>query len=351
MSKTKVLVGMSGGVDSSVAAHILKEQGYQVIGVTIQTWGETTPEEDAKEVCDQLGIPHYLVDYRKEFQEEVINYFLNEYQQGRTPNPCVVCNRQVKWEAMLGKAFELGAQYIATGHYARIKQDEETGRYALVQSQAQAKDQTYALYNLTQEQLKHTLMPLGDYAKDETRDIAREIGLTVADKPDSQEICFIPDDDYGKYIMDHTDLKDSAGDFVDLEGNVLGQHEGIIHYTIGQRKGLGIQAAKPLYVIEINPKTNQIVVGDNKDVFQTTVYANKLNFMALEKLDGKTKLTAKIRYAHKPATCTVEMSGPDTMLCTFDEPQRAITPGQAIVLYKGGVVAGGGTILGTVNNF
>ncbi|NLI90001.1 MAG: tRNA 2-thiouridine(34) synthase MnmA [Epulopiscium sp.] len=362
MSKPKVVVGMSGGVDSSVAAHILKEQGYEVIGITMQIWGQTAPEddsggccgisavEDARRVCHQLGIPHYVMNFRDDFEKYVIDYFLDEYQQGRTPNPCIACNRYVKWESMLQKSLQLGAEYIATGHYARIRKDEKTGRYTLAQSATQAKDQTYALYNLTQHQLAHTLMPLGDYTKEEIRQIAKEIDLLVADKPDSQEICFVPDDDYGKFITENTDTQSKEGNFIDQKGNILGKHKGIIHYTIGQRKGLGIQAAKPLYVTKINPETNEVTVGDNKDVFQSKVYANKLNFMPFDRLEGEMTLTGKIRYSQKAAPCTVEMIDEDTMLCTFHEPQRAVTPGQALVLYDGDAVVGGGTILGTVNN-
>lgn len=359
MSKTKVVVGMSGGVDSSVAAHILQEEGYEVIGITMQIWGKDMPDDDsggccglsavddARRVCQKLGIPHYVINFRDDFEKHVIDYFLEEYQRGRTPNPCIACNRYVKWESMLDKALQLGAKYIATGHYARVTYNEETDRYALSQSATLAKDQSYALYNLTQHQLKHTLMPLGDYTKDQIREIAKEINLAVASKPDSQEICFIPDDDYAKYITENTDIKSEEGNFVDLEGNILGKHKGIIHYTVGQRKGLGVQAAKPLYVIQIKPETNEVIVGDNKDVFRDTVYANKLNFMPFESLEEgqEMTLTGKIRYAQKAAPCTIRMSGEDTLLCTFHEPQRAITPGQALVLYDGDTVVGGGTIL------
>lgn len=357
MSKTKVVVGMSGGVDSSVAAYLLKKQGYEVIGITMQIWGKDAPEDDsggccglsavddARRVCQKLEIPHYVMNFRDDFEKYVIDYFLDEYIEGRTPNPCIACNRYVKWESMLQKSLQIGAEYIATGHYARIVKDEKTGRYTLRQSATLAKDQTYALYNLTQYQLAHTLMPLGDYTKEQIREIAKEIELAVATKPDSQEICFVPDNDYAKYITENTNIKTNPGNFVDLNGNVLGKHKGIIHYTIGQRKGLGLSAGKPLYVININPQTNEVVVGDNKDVFKQKVYVNKLNFMPFEKLNDKIELSAKIRYSHKPAFCTVEMQDEDTMICVFNEPQRAITPGQALVLYDKDIVVGGGTII------
>lgn len=349
---------MSGGVDSSVAAYLLKEQGYDVIGITMQIWGKDAPDDDsggccglsavddARRVCQKLDIPHYVINFRDDFEKHVIDYFLDEYIGGRTPNPCIACNRYVKWDSMLQKSLQLGAQYIATGHYARVHKDEKTGRYSLVQSATLEKDQTYALYNLTQHQLEHTLMPLGDYTKDQIRDIAKKIDLAVATKPDSQEICFIPDDDYAKYITENTNIKSVPGNFIDLEGNILGKHKGIIHYTIGQRKGLGIQAAKALYVIKINPITNEVVIGHNEDVFQEKVYVKQLSFMTFEKLEGEMTLTAKIRYSQKAAPCTVRMTDPDTMLCVFHQPQRAITPGQALVLYDGNTVVGGGTIVG-----
>ncbi|HIW22160.1 MAG TPA: tRNA 2-thiouridine(34) synthase MnmA, partial [Candidatus Dorea intestinavium] len=253
MKNTKVVVGMSGGVDSSVAAYLLKQQGYDVIGVTMQIWqdeDERTLEaeggccglsavDDARRVAALLDIPYYVMNFKSEFKENVIDYFLDEYVHGRTPNPCIACNRYVKWESLLQRSLEIGADYIATGHYARIKK-LDNGRFAIENSVTKAKDQTYALYNLTQEQLSKTLMPVGDYTKDEIRKIAEDIGLLVSHKPDSQDLCFIPDGDYAAYIEENTDKGNKPGNFVDLKGNVLGQHKGIIHYTVGQRKGLGI---------------------------------------------------------------------------------------------------------------
>ena len=240
---------------------------------------------------------------------------------------------------------EIGADYIATGHYARIVK-LENGRYTLMRSATIAKDQTYALYNLTQEQLSHTLMPVGEYSKEEVRKIAEKINLQVANKPDSQDICFVPDGDYAGFIEESTGEKIQLGNFVDMEGNILGQHKGIIHYTVGQRKGLGLALGKPVFVIEIRPETNEVVIGDREDSLSYTVRANQVNFMSVENIEGEIRVFAKIRYNHKGAWCTVKKTGADEILCTFDEPQRAITPGQAVVLYDGDYVLGGGTIIG-----
>ena len=357
-SPKRVVVGMSGGVDSSVTAHLLKEQGYEVIGMTMQIWQDDAPDDnsggccglsavdDARRVCQKLGIPHYVVNFRNDFKKYVIDYFLDEYQNARTPNPCIACNRYVKWESMLQKALQIGADYIATGHYARIIKDEETGRYTLKQSKSLAKDQTYALYNLTQHQLEHTLMPLGDYTKDEVRAIAKEIGLAVATKPDSQEICFVPDDNYAGFIEEATGKPSQAGNFVDRNGKVVGKHKGLIHYTIGQRKGLGLAMGKPVFVQKLDPVKNEVVIGDNEDLFKHTVTANQLNFMPFEKLEGSLKCSGKIRYNQKPEACVIRMLDEDTLICEFDDKQRAITPGQALVLYDGEKIIGGGTIIG-----
>lgn len=354
----RVVVGMSGGVDSSVTAHLLKEQGYEVIGMTMQIWQDDAPDDnsggccglsavdDARRVCQKLDIPHYVVNFRSDFKKHVIDYFLDEYQNARTPNPCIACNRYVKWESMLQKALQIGADYIATGHYARVIQDEATGRFALKQSKSLAKDQTYALYNLTQDQLKHTLMPLGDYTKDEVRAIAKDLGLAVATKPDSQEICFVPDDNYAGYIEEATGKPSKAGNFVDKDGKVVGKHKGLIHYTIGQRKGLGLSMGKPVFVQKLDSSKNEVVVGDNEDLFKHTVTANQLNFMPFDKLEGSLRCSGKIRYNQKPEPCTIRMIDEDTLICEFDEKQRAITPGQALVLYSGEELIGGGTIIG-----
>ena len=331
MSGKKVVVGLSGGVDSSVAAYLLKKQGYDVIGVTMQIWQEEDNEfqeenggccglsavDDARRVAQILDIPYYVMNFRKEFKEKVIDYFNQEYLEGRTPNPCIACNRYVKWESLLKRSLDIGADYIATGHYARVEQ-LPNGRYAIRNSVTAKKDQTYALYNLTQEQLSRTLMPVGEYTKEEIRQIAQEAGLPVAHKKDSQEICFVPDNDYA----------------------------GIIHYTIGQRKGLNLSMGHPVFVTEIRPDTNEVVIGENEDLFVTDLICDRVNFMAIDHIEEGKELTAKIRYNHPGAVCTLENLEGGKVKVIFREPQRAVTPGQAVVFYEGEYVAGGGIILG-----
>ena len=358
MSK-KVVVGMSGGVDSSVAAWLLKEQGYDVIGVTMQIWQDEDTEvqeaeggccglsavDDARRVAMDLGIPYYVMNFMEEFRKNVMDYFVGEYAEGRTPNPCIACNRYVKWESLLRRSMAIGADYIATGHYAQIDR-LPGGRYSLKTSVTASKDQTYALYNLTQDQLSHTLMPVGSYHKEEIRDMAERLGLPVAHKPDSQEICFIPDHDYASFIEEYTGRELPPGNFVDLDGNVLGRHRGITHYTVGQRKGLNLSMGRPVFVVEIRPDTNEVVIGDNNDVFTNVLRCDKLNWMAVDGLHGKSmEVTAKIRYSHKGSPCTIREIGEGMVECRFHEPVRAVTPGQAVVFYDGDYVAGGGTII------
>lgn len=358
MEKKKVVVGMSGGVDSSVAAYLLKEQGYDVIGVTMRLWQEDDKREetgkeccslsaveDARRVADQLNIPFYVMNFGKDFKRDVVDYFVEEYLQGRTPNPCIACNRYVKWEALLKRSLEIGADYIATGHYARITR-RENGRYAIANSVTTAKDQTYALYNLTQEQLSHTLMPVGEYTKEEIRAIAEKIGLRVAKKPDSQEICFIPDHDYAGFIERMAGKEvPGGGNFVTTEGEILGSHKGITHYTIGQRKGLNLAMGKPVFVTEIRPDTNEVVIGGAEDVFCREFVADHMNYMGVSQIEDGMRFLTKIRYAHKGAMAALYKMGEDKVRFVFDEPQRAITPGQAVVFYEEDCIAGGGTIL------
>lgn len=353
--KEKVVVGMSGGVDSSVAAYLLKQQGYEVIGVTMQIWQDEDLDAlednggccglsavlDARSVADKLDIPYYVMNFKRDFKKTVIDYFVNEYFSGRTPNPCIACNRHVKWESLLQRSLQLGAKYIATGHYAKVIQ-LSNGRYTLGTAATQSKDQTYALYNLTQDQLKHTLMPVGDYTKEEIRDIAKDIGLSIFDKPDSQEICFIPDNDYGSFLKDIKDI--STGSFVDVNGNILGQHKGIIYYTVGQRKGLGVTFGKPMYVKRILPSRNEVVLADDEDLFEYSLIADDINFMSMESLVGELEVMAKIRYSHKKSKAVIKMEN-GRISCTFQDKQRAITPGQAAVFYKDDYIVGGGTIL------
>ena len=344
----KVVVGMSGGVDSSVAAYLLKKQGYEVIGVTMQMWQEEPAGnqsiQDARRVAEQLNIPHYVMDFRKEFKEGVVDYFVEEYLQGRTPNPCNICNRRVKWEALLERSAKLGADYVATGHYARIEK-LENGRYTVQNSVTAKKDQTYALCNLTQSQLSHTLMPVGEYEKEEIRRIAEEQGLFVATKKDSQDICFIPDGDYSAFLERVApERMPGSGKFVNTSGEILGTHKGITHYTIGQRKGLNLAMGHPVFVAGIKPKTNEVIIGENEDIHTSVVYCDKINYMGMEDLPKPRRAIVKIRYAHAGTPCLLEKLPDGRVKCTFDEPVRAATPGQAAVFYENGYVLGSGTI-------
>lgn len=353
----KVVVGMSGGVDSSVAAYLLKEQGYEVIGVTMQIWQDEDRDEieenggccglsavdDARRIANALDIPYYVMNFKEDFEKYVIDYFVKEYQEARTPNPCIACNRYVKWESLLQRSLAIGADYIATGHYAKVAQ-LENGRYVLKLSKTARKDQTYALYNLTQDQLSKTLMPVGDYTKDEIREMAEKISVRMARKPDSQEICFVPDDDYASFIEDYTGKKFTKGNFVDVNGKVLGEHKGIIHYTIGQRKGLGLSLGRPAFVVDIDKEENTIVIGTNEDTFSQGCYISDVNLMAVETLEKPIALKGKIRYSHKAAPCIVEPCEDGRMKVTFNEKQRAFTKGQALVVYQDDYVFGGGVI-------
>ena len=357
----KVVIGMSGGVDSSVAAAILKEKGYEVIGVTMRLWdGEhingqfeegtccsLSAVEDARRVAYKLGIDYYVMDFRAEFEKNVIDYFVDEYQSGRTPNPCIACNKFLKFDALIKKAEMLGASYVATGHYARIEYDKTINRYLLKKSRATVKDQTYALYGLNQDQLSKTLMPLGELSgKDETRRIADKLGLPTANKPDSQEICFVPDNDYAEFIYRRTGNPLKPGNFVDVNGNVLGRHQGIIKYTIGQRKGLGIAFGKPMFVIRIDVEKNEVVLGEKGTEFSQSLIAENMNFITFDKLENEIRAKVKVRYTAKEASAAIVPLSDDRVKVIFDEPQRAVTPGQAVVFYEidGDNVIGGGII-------
>ncbi len=348
--KNRVVVGLSGGVDSSVAAWLLKKQGYEVLGVTMCHFdGMEAIKADAMDVAQTLGIPWEALDVRKAFRKEVIEYFVGEYVQGRTPNPCVMCNRRIKWQALLAYAGEKGADWIATGHYARLIR-LANGRISVANAVTAQKDQTYALYRLTQEQLCHTLMPVGEYSKEEVRKMAGEAGLTVAKKRDSQEICFIPDHDYAAFIektlqqAGQTSNALRPGDFVNGDGEVLGRHAGIAHYTVGQRKGLRLAMGHPVFVTQIKPDTNEVVLGGDGELYTTHLVCGRVNLMAGECLEGEKRVTGKIRYGHKGTPCTIRMVGQDRLECIFDEPVRAATAGQSAVFYEDGHIFCGGII-------
>ncbi len=364
MKKKKVVVAMSGGVDSSLTAALLHEQGYDVIGVTMRLSDDSRdfdPEndrgccslssvDDARRVAEVIGIPHYVMNFRDMFQETVINDFLSEYAKGRTPNPCIRCNRFVKFQGLLEKSMELGAEYVATGHYARIEQDDATGRFLLLRGLDMNKDQSYALYNLNQASLKHFLMPLGGYTKTHTRELAESYNLPVAHKPDSQEICFVPNDDYKAYIKEHVPECLIPGDIVDQQGNVLGRHEGVPLYTIGQRKGLGIAVGEPLYVSGLDMAGNRVIVGNGDAVYKSELIASDLNWITIDSIDDipeGLQVTAKVRYGKREGKAMIyplKDGGESRVRVVFEEPQRAVTPGQSVVFYQGDRVVGGGII-------
>lgn len=359
--KKKVVVAMSGGVDSSLTAALLKDQGYEVIGVTMQIWPSDDPDkeldqggccslsavDDARRVADTLGIPFYVMNFRELFEQKVIDLFVQEYLVGRTPNPCIACNRHIKFGAFLDKALGLGSDYISTGHYARISYNKDRGRWVIGKAEDDRKDQTYALYNMSQEQLSRTLMPLGEYTKDEVRRMAASYNLKVANKPESQEICFVTDNDYHRFLREKVGGQISPGPFLDVQGNYLGQHQGLAYYTVGQRKGLGITFGEPMYVVALDDAKNAVILGRNAEVFSKTLVAYDNNFILYEALNAPLAVKAKIRYSARSAEAVISPENEGRVRVSFSEPQRAITPGQAVVYYEGNYVVGGGTIEST----
>lgn len=353
----KAIIAMSGGVDSSVAALLTKETGDECIGATMKlfhnedigvkrekTCCSLDDVEDARNVCYRMGIRYYVFNFSERFKEDVMDRFVDAYEHGATPNPCIDCNRYLKFDKMFQRMRELEYDYIVTGHYARVEYDEEKNRYLLKKAVDDTKDQSYVLYMLTQEQLAHISLPLGGLCKTEVREIAEKHGFVNARKHDSQDICFVPDGDYAKFIEQYTGRKSIPGDFVDTEGNILGKHKGIIHYTLGQRRGLGIPAASRLYVCDISPKTNQVVLGNNEDLFHSELTATKVNLISCESLKEPMRLKAKIRYRHPEQEAVAWQTEDGVLHVRFDKPQRAITRGQAVVLYEGDIVVGGGVI-------
>ncbi|MCR4648196.1 MAG: tRNA 2-thiouridine(34) synthase MnmA [Lachnospiraceae bacterium] len=351
----KVIVGMSGGVDSAVTAYLLKAYGYDVIGVTLKMWISSMDElsrcceiDVAKEIADKLEIPYYVRNINEAFAKYVTKPFINDYLGGRTPNPCVECNHYVKWAGMMEAAAAFNADYVATGHYANIIK-LDNGRYTVKQADSKMKDQTYMIYKLTQEQLAHTLMPLGNLSKDEVREIARKVGISVANKPDSMEICFVTDGKYSDYIEEYSEKEiPGEGNFVDEEGNVLGRHKGIIHYTIGQRKGLGIAFGHPMFVKEIRAESNEVVLSEEDALFTKEVFVKDLNFMSIEGIREGEEIPArvKIRYRHEGEKAILTMHDEDTVKISFEKAVRAATSGQSAVFYDADdCVIGGGRII------
>jgi len=359
----RIIVGMSGGVDSSVAAALLVEAGYEVVGVTLRVWPWREPEEavnrfgsccspeavdDARQVARRLGIPHYLLNSEREFDETVIASFTREYAAGNTPVPCVVCNQKVKFGSLLQRARAWDAAAVATGHYARVTRDPCSGRYLLWRGRDLHKDQSYFLWPLTQDQLMAARFPVGDLAKASVRDKARELGLVTADKPESQEICFVPDGDYRSFLRPRIPEAFRPGPIVDSEGSLLGEHEGIASYTVGQRRGLGLSRARALYVMALDPERNAVVVGDAKEVGKDTMWAEHVNLIAVDRLEGPQTVSVKIRHGHTPAPATIRgiagPSGESLVEVRFEQPQRGIAPGQSAVFYQDDLVLGGGVI-------
>ena len=370
MENKKVLLGMSGGVDSSVSALLLKKQGYDVIGITLEMFDDNSNVSlDAKKVCDKLNIPHYIFSCKNEFKEHVIDDFITCYSNCKTPNPCIECNRYIKFGYMYEKAKELGCNYIATGHYAKNEYNKEYDRWVIKKSNAGNKDQTYVLWNIPKEIIEHTIFPLSDFEnKEQIRQIAREVGLEVANKPDSEDICFVPDGNYKAFLEKNSSIKPKAGNIVNSKGEVLGTHTGLYNYTIGQRKGLGIAYKVPLFVLGFNKAKNEVIVGEEKELYKKEIYVNNVNLLLVDKIDKPIKVDVKTRYSTKSAKATIIAEDEESKLddvqsnkkvdgkCSkndrsgkikviFEEPQRAITPGQSAVFYIDDMVLGGGKIV------
>lgn len=342
----KALIAMSGGVDSSVAAYLMKQSGYDCVGTTMKLF-DKSDAADAEGIAKSLDMSFSVVDFSEKFKEYVIDQFIYSYENGITPNPCIVCNRHLKFDELFQYAMSLGYDVIATGHYVRIRLNENTGRYELLKAADLSKDQSYVLYSLTQQQLSHAVFPLGSLSKSEVRSIAMKQGFSNAEKKESQDICFVPDGRYTDFIEDYTGKKYPEGNFIDTEGNVLGKHKGIIYYTVGQRKGLGLSFSQPMYVSKVDPISNTVTLAGNEALFSRTLTAHNINLISVEEISAPMRVTAKVRYSHKEQWATLTQPDKDTLFVEFDEPQRAITKGQSVVLYDGEIVVGGGIICET----